>query len=345
MESRAVHLTDLHYFQTIARCENLTSAARQLGVQQPTLTVALQRLEAEVGTTLFLRDRTGVTLTSTGKAFLQYVTEALTSLHIGVQHVQGLESDEVGSFVLGVPMALGSYFLPPFLHAFLRDSPRLEVSLWTGTSLSTVQALLARDIHFGLVINPPAHPELVLTELYHDATDFFVAGPPRPAAQPTETRASPPVAMDWETACARLRAGPLVYVTYMAQAHTLRQRLGALQLLPAQFLRCDDLALAQNLAVAGVGVALLPRRVAASDPHQRLWRLHPALPFVHDVVYLAYRADLHRTRAALRLKDALVEYGRALGRDEESQRLQQGEIEGAAPQPPGRRGRKSGGIP
>jgi hypothetical protein len=41
------------------------------------------------------------------------------------------------------------------------------------------------------------------------------------------------------------------------------------------------------------------------------------------VVYLAYRADVHRTRAAMRLKDALVEYGRGLGRDEESQRLQQ----------------------
>jgi DNA-binding transcriptional LysR family regulator len=323
MESMAMHLTDLQYFQTIARCENLTSAARQLGVQQPTLTVALQRLEAEVGTTLFLRDRTGVTLTSTGKAFLQYVTEALTLLHVGVQHVQGLESDEVGSFILGVPMALGSYFLPPFLLAWLRAFPRIEVSLWTGTSLGTVQALLARDIHFGLVINPPPHPELVLTELYPDATDFFVAGPPRPAAQPTETLASPPVAMNWETACARLRAGPLVYVTYMAQVHTLRQRLGALQLLPAHLLRCDDLALAMNLAIAGVGVAILPRRVAASDPQPRLVRLHPALPFLPDTVYLAYRADLHRTRAAMHLKDALVEYGRRLGHDAESLHLQQ----------------------
>jgi hypothetical protein len=63
--------------------------------------------------------------------------------------------------------------------------------------------------------------------------------------------------------------------------------------------------------------------VAASSLQVRLRQLHPALPFVHDVVYLAYRADVHRTRAAMRLKDALVEYGRNLGRDEESQGLQQ----------------------
>lgn len=331
-----MHLTDLHYFQAIARCGNLTSAARQLGVQQPTLTVALQRLEAEVGTILFLRDRHGVTLTSTGKAFLQYVTEALTLLHVGVQHVQGLESDEVGSFILGVPMALGSYFLPPFLLAFLRESPRIEVSLWTGSSEATQRALLARDIHFGLLINPTPHPELVLTRLFHDATDLFMSAGPRQELQALDVAAAQPFSVDWETACTLLRTGPLVYVTYMPQAHALRERLSAAQLLPVRQLRCDDLALAKSLATLGVGVAILPRRVAVSDPQQRLVRLHPTLPFMHDMVYLAYRADLHRTRAAMYLKDALVEYGRRLGRDAESLRLQQEIAEShASREPPG----------
>src|SRR5712691_11790385 len=147
MEGPLMHLTDLHYFQTIARLGNLTGAARLLGVRQPTLSVAMQRLEAEVGTTLLLRDRSGVTLTSTGKAFMQYVTEALALLDVGKQYVQGLETDDVGSFILGVPMAVGSYFLPPFFRTFLRDAPRIAVSLWTGSSQATERALLARDIH------------------------------------------------------------------------------------------------------------------------------------------------------------------------------------------------------
>jgi DNA-binding transcriptional LysR family regulator len=101
----------------------------------------------------------------------------------------------------------------------------------------------------------------------------------------------------------------------------------AAQLLPAQQLPCSDLELAKSLALAGLGVTILPRRVAASDQQRRLVRLHPALRFIHDVVYLAYRADVHRTHAAMRLKDALVEHGRRLGRDGESQRIQQ-EVEG-----------------
>lgn len=224
-----MHLTDLQYFQAMARCGNLTSAARLLGVQQPTLTVALQRLEAEVGTKLFLRDRRGVTLTTTGKAFLQYVTEALTLLNVGVQHVQGLETDDVGSFILGVPMAVGSYFLPAFLLAFLREAPRIEVALWTGSAQALQQALLARDIHCGLVVNPTPHPELVFTRLFHDATDFFVTAVSPQETQTTDGAASQPLSADWETACTRLRAGPLVYVSYMPQAHALRERLGAAQ--------------------------------------------------------------------------------------------------------------------
>jgi DNA-binding transcriptional LysR family regulator len=108
----------------------------------------------------------------------------------------------------------------------------------------------------------------------------------------------------------------------MSQAHTLRERLQAAQLLSARQLPCGDLALAKSLALAGIGVTILPRRVAATEQQGQLWRLHADLPFTHDQVYLAYRADLHRTRAALRLKDALVEQGQRLERDAESQHIQ-----------------------
>ncbi|MDH3600572.1 MAG: LysR family transcriptional regulator [Candidatus Tectomicrobia bacterium] len=318
-----MHLTDLHYFQTIAHYGNITAAARTLGVRQPTLTVAMHRLEAEIGTTLFLRDRSGVTLTDTGKAFLQYVSEALSLLDVGTQHVQGLETDDVGSFILGVPSALGSYFLPSFFPDFLRQAPRIDVSLWTGTGQAVYQAVLTRDVHFGLVVNPTPHPELVLTQLFHDATDFFVASSSEDMAHPVNTGDANSRSIDWDTVCAQLRTGPLVYVSYMSQAHVLRERLGTEQLLPVQQLRCGELEVVKSLALAGVGVAILPRRVAASDPLKRLHRLHPDLPFIHDAVYLIHRADLHRTQAVARLKDALVTHGQRLGSDAESQLIQQ----------------------
>lgn len=113
-----MHLTDLQYFQAIARTGSLSHTARVLGVHQPTLTVALRRLETELGTTLCFRDRRGVSLTTAGKALLQYVTDALALLEAGRQHVQTLESDESGDFVLGVPVALRGTFCRAFSRSF-----------------------------------------------------------------------------------------------------------------------------------------------------------------------------------------------------------------------------------
>jgi hypothetical protein len=81
-----------------------------------------------------------------------------------------------------------------------------------------------------------------------------------------------------------------------------------------RLLSCGDLELVKSLALAGIGVALLPRRVAAYGQGHRLQRLHPELPNFPDTICLVFRADLPRTVAALRLKEALIEHGQKLDR-------------------------------
>src|SRR5262249_35611283 len=137
-------------------------------------------------------------------------------------------------------------------------------------------------------------PDAVYVELYHDAMDVFVA-----AARASE-------GLD------ALRAGPLIYAGRVHQCRVLLEQLAERQLVPERLLACGDLEQVKALALAGVGVALLPRRVAAYEQEGRLVRLDPALPHFPDTISLVYRADLHRTRAARLLKDALVRYGRLL---------------------------------
>ena len=67
--------TQLRYFVAIARHGNITRASKELSISQPTLTVALKNLEEHLGTTLFLRERTGVTLTQTGEELLRSASE------------------------------------------------------------------------------------------------------------------------------------------------------------------------------------------------------------------------------------------------------------------------------
>ena len=58
-------------------------------------------------------------------------------------------------FTIGCHGSLGAYFLPPFMNDFMRDAPRIELSLWNGRSSAVWEAVLERDIHFGLIVNAP----------------------------------------------------------------------------------------------------------------------------------------------------------------------------------------------
>lgn len=292
-------LLHLQYLEAIARSGSLTAAARALQVAQPTLTVAMRRLEEGLGTTLLLRDRSGVRLTATGSELLHYAGEVLALVERAEQRIQGLETDDVGSFLIGCPETLGAYFLPDFMRAFLRQSPRISLQLWNGPSRDVEHAVLDRTVHFGIVVNPLPHPELVLVDLFHDATDLFVAATTRKSSI-AEARA-------------RLREGPLVYVGHLPQTAALLGRLSKQKLVADRRLVCGTLELVKSMVLADVGVAIIPRRVAAYGQEGKLRRLHPSLPFIADTIQLAFRSDLHRTRAAARLKDALVEHGRRLG--------------------------------
>jgi DNA-binding transcriptional LysR family regulator len=294
-----MELTALSYFAAIARAGSITAAARELRLSQPSLSVALQKLESELDTTLFLRDRRGVTLTATGAELLEYAERIFALVEEAEARIHGLEDDDLGHFVLGCPGALGAYLLPDFMRRFLEEAPRIELSLWNAASPAVLRAVLAREVHFGLVVNPLRHPDLVLLELFDDATDVMVA-----------TDEGGPAARTFDEACARLRRGPLIYVEALPQSQALVKELDQRELLPRRRLVCGDLEMVKGLVLGRAGVAIIPRRVAAYGHPGALERLHPELPFLPDRIYLVHRADLHRTKAALRLREALTRHGR-----------------------------------
>jgi len=296
-------LEPLRYFQAVARCGSLSAAARVLHVSQPGLTAAIKQLEEGFGTRLLVRLRTGVSLTSTGEELLRFANESLTQLDEVEQRIKGLESDEVGDFVIGCHESLGAYFLPRLMTRFLESNPRIRLSLSNAPSRAVLNAVVERTVHFGIVVNPEPHPDLVQMKLFSDAVDLFVLGEGAPG--------------DLQAAKERLRRGPLVFAGRILQSQQIIDQLAAMDALPSRLLSCGDLELVKSFALAGLGIAVLPRRVARYWQEGRLRRLHPALPFVADEIHLLFRGDAHRTRAFVTTKDAIVAHGRALDGDHE----------------------------
>jgi DNA-binding transcriptional LysR family regulator len=300
-------LEHLRYFQAVARYGSLSAAARVLQISQPGLTAVIKQLEESFGTRLLVRLRTGVSLTSTGEEFLRFANESLTRLEEVGQRIQGLESDDVGNFVIGCHESLGAYFLPQWMTRFLESNPRIQLSLSNAPSRAVLNATVERAVHFGIVVNPDPHPDLVQMKLFRDAVDLFVLA----------ESASPPD--DLEAAKERLRRGPLVFAGRILQSQQIIDKLAAMDALPCRLLPCGDLELVKSFALAGLGVAVLPRRVARYCQEGRLRRLHPELPFMPDEIHLLFRGDAHRTRAFVITKDAILAHGRALDGDYEEQ--------------------------
>ena len=295
-------LNHLRYFRAVATVGTLSGAAQQLRVSQPTLTVAIRNLEEELGATLFLRSYAGVQLTPSGHELLRHVEEVLGLLQVAAERVRGVEKDDRGTFVLGCHESLGAYFLPGFLRRLFQEAPNIELNLWNGTSQAVWEAVIERKVHFGLVVNALPHDDLTLVPLFKDAVEILISRDELPEGRD----------LSFEEAADRLKKGPILLAGRVGQAQELVGRLAAEELLPVRRVSCGDLELVKTLALAGLGVALLPFRVSQYGHEGKLVRLHPQLPQVADTIHLVYRGDIHRTRSAILTKDALVNFGRSL---------------------------------
>lgn len=290
-------LAQLRHFRAVLREGSITGAARSLGLAQATLSASLQNLERELGTRLFFRTRTGVRPTATGEALAGRAEAMLGLAEELAATVRDLEAGEAGACTIGCYESLGAYFLPPFLAEFLPRHPGIELQLFNAPSAEVREAVLDRRVQLGLVVNCAPHDDLVLVPLFTDRIEVFALGVE---------------GLVLEEAIRRIRRGPLVWCDRPV-FRSLLAELDALGAGGGPRLTCGDLELVKSLCLAGIGVGLLPRRVALYGHERPLHTLHPALPTHGDDIHLVYRADLHRTRAVRVVRDELARHGRGLG--------------------------------
>jgi len=289
----AYDLVRLSYVRAIARCESMTAAARQLRVSQPTLSNAVQELERRLGTSLFLRGPRGMVPTASGKTLVRAADDVFALLHQADDAIRGIETAAAGHFVIGCYHSFGALFLPELMRGLATRAPAIELSLWEGIGPRVVDAVIDRTVHFGVGVSSASslrpHPELVLVPMFRDVMAVVCA------------RRRPP------------RAAPLFHVPRISLSERVVEALRAKGQLPERVVSCGDLELVKSLVLSGAGVGILPWRVGIHGIARGALRLLDAkLPFEVDVGCLFYRADLHRTRGALLLRDELVRRGREL---------------------------------
>ncbi|MGX5846426.1 LysR family transcriptional regulator [Mesorhizobium sp. PL10] len=161
-------LTQLRYLVAVARHGSVTAAARMLNVSQPSISVAIDNVEATLGQKLFVRQRgSGIALTSFGRSAVakakQVLAEADELVGLGMR-----DADVGGELVLGCFEDLAPYFAPALIRTFSQRCPAVTVVVRDETFETLGRRLGDSAIDLGLTydLGLPSHfARILLHEL------------------------------------------------------------------------------------------------------------------------------------------------------------------------------------
>lgn len=168
-----MELLQLKYFQVVARLENVTRAAEELHIAQPSLSKTIARLEESVGVPLFERQGRRIRLNQFGKTFLRRVERSFNELEEGQREVMGLAGLERGSVTVG---ATTSRLLPNLFREYLTQHPHVKFRLLQIIRQQEIQErLMNGEIDLCISSLPIDQPEIHCEPLISE--EIFLAVP------------------------------------------------------------------------------------------------------------------------------------------------------------------------
>ncbi|HIW50853.1 MAG TPA: LysR family transcriptional regulator [Candidatus Blautia intestinavium] len=149
-----MELRTLRYFLAAAQEENITKAADILHVTQPTLSRQMMDLERELGVTLMLRGKNGLTLTDDGIFFRQRAQEIVELADRLEKSFVERQNNISGMVVIGASETVGSQTLARLIKEFSRKYPAVQFTLYNETVDNIKDRLDKGLVDIGLLLEP-----------------------------------------------------------------------------------------------------------------------------------------------------------------------------------------------
>ncbi len=149
-----MELWQLKYFLAVAEELNFGRAAQRLYVAQPSVTRAVQALEAQLGVVLLLRDKRGVELTLAGAAFVGEARAILARAEFGMRTVRRAADGEISTLTLGFEGSSALSFIPAAAALFHQRYPEVVIEFNEMPSQSQVEALKKGTLDIAFVVMP-----------------------------------------------------------------------------------------------------------------------------------------------------------------------------------------------
>ena len=142
-------LVQMRYFYEVCQWQNITKAAEQLHVSQPTVTVAMQAIETETGLNLFHREGRKITVTSDGAKLLSKISFILGEVTRLDDEIRDM-AHRHAKVRIAMPLQLGVVFLPYLLGEFHEAHPEIELEIIETGGVSALQMVEEEKLDFAL---------------------------------------------------------------------------------------------------------------------------------------------------------------------------------------------------
>ena len=156
-----MNIKELYYYHDLVRTKNFSQVASDFNISQPTVTMAIKRLEESFGKTFFMRDRSHhqLTVTSTGLQFDQHVQRIIEELEIAQKELARAKQERIS---FGLPPIIGSWYFPRFTPALLQAGLLNQLEVVDHGSASLLQLLAKGELDLALLgsLQPFQQPSL-----------------------------------------------------------------------------------------------------------------------------------------------------------------------------------------
>jgi len=165
---KSITLTQLHYIVAVAQKQNFGLAAKSCFVTQPTLSMQIQKLEADLGAILFDRTKKPVEPTPAGRKIIEQARIVLQEA-LRIEELIETEKGEVGGeFKLGVIPTLAPYLLPLFLEKFIKYFPKVDLIIEELQTAAIIAQLQENTLDAGILVTPLHQRGLIEKPLFQE---------------------------------------------------------------------------------------------------------------------------------------------------------------------------------
>ncbi|MDD3761817.1 MAG: LysR substrate-binding domain-containing protein [Nevskiales bacterium] len=294
-------LTELRYLVNLDKERHFGRAAERSFVSQPTLSVALKKLEDELGVTLFERNRGEARPTPVGERIIAQARRVLLEANL-IQDLARSGQDELsGPLRIGAIYTVGPYLLPGLVPKLRQRSPQMPLVIEENFTARLLEQLRDNELDVIIVALPVELNGLQAWPLYDE--EFVVLVPPE---------------HHWagaEQVAAKQLAGEKLLL--LGAGHCFREQV--IEACP----KCvepdgdgprpqtgSSLETIRHMVVSGLGITVLPRSSVDNRPEDSLLLAKPFLPPAPQRrIALVWRKTFPRRKAIAELRTAILESG------------------------------------